>query len=158
EKMMMGEEVSTSEYLSLDDTEVIFYMKQWAREPDAILSDLCRRFINRKLFKATDLNNLSSEQLDAIVGLARASFDRAGFDPDYYLRLDRAGDVPYGYYSTADIASGRWVYAENGAGGISEISEISGVVAAMRRYHIDRICYPEEMSDSIAAAIAQGSA
>ncbi len=157
EKMMVGGEVTTSEYLSLDDTDVTFYMKQWMAEPDPVLSDLCRRFVNRKLFKATDLT-LSGEELDIFMTLARASLQQAGFDPDYYLIIDRAGDIPYyGYYSPAEADQGRLIYVEKPGGGIAEISEVSEVVRAMRGYKIERICYPVEMSSAIATALTKSS-
>src|SRR5829696_1607492 len=40
EKMLVGEEVSASEYLKLDDTDLTFHLKQWTEDADAVLSDL----------------------------------------------------------------------------------------------------------------------
>jgi hypothetical protein len=34
----------------------VFHIKQWQRSGDAILSDLSRRFISRRMFKAIDLD------------------------------------------------------------------------------------------------------
>jgi HD superfamily phosphohydrolase len=42
-------------YLQLDDTDVLFSLKQWMRGPDPILADLCRRFINREFLRVTFL-------------------------------------------------------------------------------------------------------
>ena len=157
EKMMVGAEVTTAEYLSLDDTDVNFYMKQWSREPDRVLSDLCRRFVNRRLFKASDLD-FSPEATQVFMGLARAGLEQSGFDPDYYLIVDRAGDIPYyGYYSPLDVDPAKLIYVETSSGAISEISEVSDVVRAMRGYRIDRVCYPEEMTDVVAAAMAESA-
>src|SRR5204863_594017 len=38
QKMLLGEEASTAEYLQLDDTDLAFRMKEWSREEDAILA------------------------------------------------------------------------------------------------------------------------
>jgi len=155
EKMMAGSEVTTQEYLSLDDTDVTFFMKQWMDEPDPVLSDLCRRFVHRKLFKAADFV-LSAEQAQALVDDARAGAEQEGFDPNYYVIVDRAADVPfYGYYSPAEADARKLIYVENPRGGISEISEVSEVVRAMRGYRIDRICYPVELSAVVTAALSK---
>jgi len=42
-------------YLQLDDTDILFSLKQWMQGPDPILADLCRRFINREFLRVTFL-------------------------------------------------------------------------------------------------------
>src|SRR5699024_6034991 len=43
--------VSLTEYLQLDEAVILYYFQAWQHEEDAILADLCQRFMNRKLFK-----------------------------------------------------------------------------------------------------------
>lgn len=160
EKMLGGGEVTTGEYLQLDDTDVTFHLKQWASDADAILSDLARRFIQRKLFKATDVD-LTDEAADRFWAAAREVVTRAGYDPDYYLITDRAADVPYyGYYSPRGVASESLIYVETGGARreIKEISEVSDVVRGMRGYQINRVCFPAELSGDIARLLAEGAA
>jgi HD superfamily phosphohydrolase len=38
-------------YLQLDDTDILFTLKQWMKSPDPVLADLCRRFINRAFLR-----------------------------------------------------------------------------------------------------------
>jgi hypothetical protein len=151
EKMLLGQPVTTAEYLQLDDTDLVFHLKQWTRDGDATLSDLSARFIDRKLFKTIDLE---------FVGDAARSFwtqaeevvRRANFDPTYYLVLDRAADVPYyGYYSPVGVDPKSLIYIESGGPRpeIREISEVSEVVRGMRGYRIDRICFPIEVSEAM---------
>ncbi|MDN8760720.1 hypothetical protein Q0M59_20320, partial [Staphylococcus aureus] len=45
------EKVTIEQYVDLDEVVVLYYLKRWIQEDDAILSDLARRFINRDLFK-----------------------------------------------------------------------------------------------------------
>src|SRR6476661_4354282 len=61
-KILRRETLTITEHLSMDDSDVIFYMKQWQESPDAMLSDLSRRFVNRRLFKAIDLDMPSDER------------------------------------------------------------------------------------------------
>ncbi|MEJ7711554.1 MAG: hypothetical protein WKF84_17240 [Pyrinomonadaceae bacterium] len=53
----------------MDDSDVLFHIKQWQHAPDIMLSDLSRRFIGRRLFKAVDLDMPEDE---------RANFTRRG--------------------------------------------------------------------------------
>src|SRR5699024_3924151 len=46
-----NEQVSLDEYLKLDEWIVYYYFQAWQEEKDPILSDLCERFMNRRLFK-----------------------------------------------------------------------------------------------------------
>jgi HD superfamily phosphohydrolase len=159
EKMLTGEEVSTREYLQLDDTDVTFHLKQWVHESDKILSDLAWRFIDRKLFKAIDLGDMGSAS-EEFWNSARAAIAELGFDPDYYLVMDRASDVPYyGYYSPVGVDPGKLIYIESGwpQSSIQEISEVSEVVRGMRGYRIDRLCFPAEAIDVMTRLVTQFS-
>ena len=42
-------------YLQIDDTDILFSLKQWMQGNDPVLADLCRRFINREFFRVTFL-------------------------------------------------------------------------------------------------------
>ena len=48
---LFEEKVTIEQYVDLDEVVVLYYLKKWIQEDDAILSDLARRFINRDLFK-----------------------------------------------------------------------------------------------------------
>ena len=155
ERMLMGEEVSTCEYLQLDDTDLTFHLKQWTRDRDALLADLASRFIHRKLFKAIDLE-FAADDVMRFWDRAQDVVRRAGFDPAYYLIMDRAADVPYyGYYLPAGVDPKSLIYIETGGpqSAIREISEVSEVVRGMRGYRIDRICFPAEVTDEMSRLI-----
>lgn len=149
EKMLTGQQVGTREYLQLDDTDVMFRLKEWSRDDDEILADLATRLIHRRLFKAIDLAGALPEGFWISAGeIVR----RAGFDPQYYLITDRATDVPYyGDYSTVGVDPKSLIYVETGPqSSIREISEVSEVVRGMRGYRLDRVCVPVEVADEIA--------
>ncbi len=153
EKMLMGEQVSTGEYLQLDDTDVMFRLKEWSRDDDAILADLATRLMHRRLFKAIDIGADVSETFwETASEIVRTG----GFDPQYYLVTDRAVDIPYyGDYSTAGVDPKSLIYIETGPqSSIREISEVSEVVRGMRGYRIDRVCVPVEVADQISLLIS----
>jgi HD superfamily phosphohydrolase len=154
EKMLMAEPVSTTEYLQLDDTDVMFRLKEWSREADEILADLAARLIHRRLFKAIDLG---ADQPANFWESANEIVRRAGFDPQYYLITDRAADVPYyGDYSPVGVDPKSLIYVETGPqSSIREISEVSDVVRGMRGYRIDRVCVPVEIADEMTLLISE---
>jgi hypothetical protein len=157
EKMLTGEEATTGEYLRLDDTDVTFHLKQWARDPDPVLSDLASRFIDRKLFKALDID-FAPGDAGRFWERARAMISESGFDPSYYLIMDCAADVPYyGYYSPVGVDPKSLVYIETAGPhpSIEEISTVSEVVRGMRGYRIDRVCFPAEVTEKMVRLIAE---
>lgn len=154
EKMLAGEQADTREYLQIDDTDVMFRLKEWSRDDDEILSDLATRLMDRKLFKAIDLGaDASTSFWETAADIVR----RGGFDPRYYLATDRAVDIPYyGDYSTAGVDPKSLIYVETGLeSAIREISEVSDVVRGMRGYRIDRVCVPVEVADEISLLISE---
>lgn len=44
-------EVSLKDYIVLDDIVLMYYFSIWQEEEDPILSDLCSRFLNRRLLR-----------------------------------------------------------------------------------------------------------
>src|SRR6266705_675896 len=153
EKMLTGEQVNAGEYLQLDDTDVMFRLKEWSRDDDEILADLATRLMHRRLFKAIDLGADMSERFWETAG----EIVRGGaFDPRYYLITDRAADIPYySDYSPVGVDPKSLIYVEAGPqSSIREISEVSEVVRGMRGYRIDRVCVPVEVADQISLLIS----
>jgi len=152
EKILRRQRLTVSEHFEIDDSDVIFHLKQWQRSSDQILSDLSKRLVNRQLFKAIDLDMPMNERAD-FLDTARAVVARAGFAPEYYFIEDRASDVPYYSYYTAEGAEPRArIYVEDGYAHpqIREISEVSEAVRGLRRgYELHRVCFPSEVKDEI---------
>jgi HD superfamily phosphohydrolase len=157
EKMLLGEQVDTAEYLELDDADVFFRLKQWAGEEDHILADLAKRLLDRRLFKALDV---VPDVSDRFLRQAAEIVERAGYDPHYYLVIDRAADVPYySDYSPVGLDPDLLIYVEAGLpASIREISEVSELVRGMRAYRIDRVCVPPEVAGDVSMLIDQHSA
>jgi hypothetical protein len=152
EKILHRQALSITEHLELDDSDVIFHMKQWQRSGDPVLKDLSHRFVGRRLFKAIDLDMVEAERkqfLDA----ARAVVVKGGFMPEYYFIEDRASDVPYyGYYTPEGVEPRTRIYVEDGYAHprLREISEVSEAVRGLGRgYELHRICFPAEVKEEV---------
>jgi len=140
ERVLSGVNPTVAEYLTFDDHDVMFHIKQWTREPDAVLRDLSRRFIERRHFKAIDLDHDEDERA-RLVARMRGKIEKLGFDPQYYLIEDRAADIPY--YSYYRPEGKTRIYIElNGM--ICDIAKVSSVVRGMRGYELHRLCFPAE--------------
>ena len=151
EKILRGEKLSLSEHLEMDDSDVLFHIKQWQRADDSILSDLARRFIHRRLFKAFDLD-MPDDERENFLEKARRIVEDAGFDADYYFAEDKTGDVPYYFYTKTASEPKNLIYVQDGYARpqVREISEISAAVRGLQKgYMIHRVCFPPEIHDRI---------
>ena len=149
--VLAGTKLSLSEHLSLDDSDFLFHIKQWASSEDVILSDLASRFIDRRLFKALDLD-MRSDERDQFVAAARDAVSASGFDPDYYFIEDTAGNDSHFFYSSDRGKPKDLIYVENGFARpqLHEISEVSAAVRGLQKgFRVDRICFPAEARDRI---------
>jgi HD superfamily phosphohydrolase len=160
EKVLRRQPLTIAEHLEIDDSDVIFHLKQWQRSPDRVLSDLSRRFVSRRLFKAIDLDMPVNERA-GFLEASRAVIASGGFEPEYYFIEDRASDVPYYGYYTAEGAEPRTrIYVEDGYAHpqIREISEVSEAVRGLQRgYELHRVCFPAEVKDEIYRLYHQAS-
>jgi len=152
EKVLSRKPLTVSEHLEIDDSDVIYHLKQWQRVSDPILSDLSRRFVDRRLFKAIDLDMRPDERA-GFLAAAREVISRAGLAPEYYFIEDHAGDVPYYNYYTVEGAEPRSrIYVEDGYAHpqIREISEVSEAVRGLQRgYQLHRVCFPPEVKEEV---------
>jgi HD superfamily phosphohydrolase len=151
EKILKSERLSLKEHLELDDSDVMFHIKQWQNADDKILSDLSKRFLNRKLFKIFDLDMPENER-QKFLDEAKSLVEKAGFDPSYYFIEDRAGDVPYNFYTKITSDPKNLIYVEEGFSHpqIREISEVSAAVRGLQKsYQMHRVCFPPEIKADI---------
>ncbi len=63
DKNRLSEDSVLSRFLDLDDSDIIYTLKQWCTSNDRILADLSRRIIIRDLFRCTFLDEEPSDQL-----------------------------------------------------------------------------------------------
>ncbi|MBA3442551.1 MAG: HD domain-containing protein [Pyrinomonadaceae bacterium] len=153
EKVLRRASLTLEDHLEMDDSDVLFHVKQWQRAADPILRDLSRRFIGRRLFKAVDLD-MPEEERDSFLMAARECIERAGFPPDYYFVEDHASDASHVYYTAEGVDPNARIYVEDGYARphIREISEVSDAVRGLQRNHrLHRVCFPPEAKEAVYA-------
>ena len=131
----------------------MFHIKQWQNSDDKILSDLAKRFLHRRLFKAFDLD-MPEDERQNFLEKARNLVEDSGFDANYYFIEDKAGEVEgYNFYTKMQAEPKNLIYVEEGFSrpAIREISEISAAVRGLQKgYQIYRVCFPPELKGEIA--------
>ena len=152
EKIIRGEKLNLQEHLSLDDADFMFHIKRWRHSDDDILADLACRFLDRRIFKAFDLDMPEGERVEFVQDVRNVVAGK-GLDPDFYVFEDTGGEVTHSFYAPADAKHKDLIFVEDGFSrpSIKEISEVSSAVRGLQKgYRIHRICFPAELKDEIA--------
>jgi uncharacterized protein len=114
-------EITIQEHYKLDETSC-FYGFQCAQEDeDTILSDFSHRIIERKLFDYIDITSSSDYESK------KQELIQHGYNPEYYLYLDKAEKRPYSPYSEDD--SQIMILMPDKS--IKELSQVSVIVSAI---------------------------
>jgi HD superfamily phosphohydrolase len=144
--LLCTEEAALGDYLKLDDGALWGGIAQWAEHKDAILSDLCRRLYNRNLFKTYELfgPGRTAEAYETLLHIARDLAQQKGLDPEMYVGLDHATDVPF-----EDEKDSLRVIFPNG---LSQApADVSFVLRRLRGEKLERIrlIYPPEIRNEL---------
>lgn len=136
--------ITLEDYIALDENIMMAYFQFWMEEDDEILRDLCKRFVNRKLFQYTNLNPYKQPEVYAEL---QRLFLQAGIDPEYYLVHDSTSDLPYDFYRPGIEGTKKPIYLLMQDGKRRELSEESQIVEAIAgRIKVDhKVYYPEEL-------------
>ncbi|MCE5038510.1 HD domain-containing protein [Staphylococcus auricularis] len=134
------EDISIEQYIELDESVVLFYLKEWIHEDDGILSDLSQRFINRDLFKYLPFDG-------SIITISELTdlFVQAGIDPNYYFVSESFSDLPYDYDRPGSNRQPIHLLRRNGS--IREISSQSLVISSITGINRQdyKLYYPKEL-------------
>lgn len=141
------EEVPLKTYVELDDVVLMYYFAKWQQEDDAILSDLCQRFLNRRLLSYIDYNQ--AEDADLYVRL-KGLLEKADIDPNYYLVIDFSSDLPYDNYLPDDEEMKAPIQLLMANGDLHELSTESPIVEVLgeKRKTDIKLYYPKDLIES----------
>ncbi|WP_110112669.1 HD domain-containing protein [Bacillus sp. CGMCC 1.16541] len=144
------DEVSVEEYLKLDESVVLFYFQAWQGEEDEILSDLCRRFLNRKLFQYIEFN--PNSQMKMWMELTQL-FKKAGINPDYYLVVDSSSDLPYDFYRPGEEEERLPIHLLMPTEELKELSRQSEIVESIsgKKRTDHKLYFPQELIDQLSS-------
>ncbi|PLT30248.1 HD domain-containing protein [Peribacillus deserti] len=140
--------ISLDDYLKLDESVMLYYFQLWQEESDPILSDLCTRFVNRKLFKYVEFHP-SNEQMSKLLELNKL-FHKAGIDPEYYLVVDSSSDLPYDFYRPGEEEERLPIHLMKNNGEIRELSRESEIVDSIsgKRRTDHKLYFPADILEN----------
>lgn len=139
--------IQLEEYISLDESVLLTYFQLWMKEQDAILADLCDRFINRRLFQYAEFDPATEYRK---IGKLDTLFRQANIDPDYYLVTDSSSDLPYDFYRPGEENERLPIYLQLPSGEMGELSRFSDIVDAIsgKRRTDHKIYFPADLLKS----------
>ncbi len=152
----IGQPTVRDHYLQLDDTDVLFSLKQWMQGPDPVLSDLCRRFINRVFLRvtflprsphATQIEHWRTQVADWLVDEGLAAKNEAKAAARHYLTINVSRHTAYD--SDKELIG---ILGRNGT--VQELSEmadtatISELTGFVEKPYV---CYPKPVDLDVAA-------
>ncbi|TYS69595.1 HD domain-containing protein [Sutcliffiella horikoshii] len=145
---LFEEEISVEDYIKLDEAVIMYYFQSWQEEEDSILSDLCRRFMNRNLFKYVEFN--PNKQMMDLMELT-SLFKKAGIDPAYYLVVDSSSDLPYDFYRPGEEEERLPIHLLMPNGDVRELSRESEIVDAIsgKRRTDHKLYFPQDMLEDL---------
>jgi HD superfamily phosphohydrolase len=91
----LNDENCLSQFLLLDDNDVITSIKVWSTNPDPILSDLCKRLSERKLFKVVFYKEEERSEINQLKIDFLAKFQFEPNSQNYYWIEDETSNRAY---------------------------------------------------------------
>lgn len=134
---------SLDDYLSLDDGVLSTYFIHWTKSGDDILTDLARRFLNRRPFKSALYDHKTGVMLDKLRDLIAT----AGFNSEYYTATNSSYKLPYDTYHPQSSKPQSQIELIQPNGELIELTEVSTLVASIsgREAGDKRFFFPKEM-------------
>ncbi len=128
--LIMNNVITVEQYLRMDESfmQTVFY--QWMDEKDVVLSDLCRRLINRDLFKYQVLPADEKESKRICIEMEQL-LRQKGFDPEYYMETDYPKDTAYHVYEVNGPLIKTPIAAIDNQDHLIEISNLSVIVKSL---------------------------
>lgn len=133
-------------FCRLDDTDVIYSIKQWRLGGDAVLADLCRRFLDRDFFRVTFLQAPpSADQMEELYDRVRTWLASRGIRNDgaerLYLSVSNTSHSAYERLEERILMIDR----EDRVRELSEMADIATVSALTHFVEKPYVCAPKEV-------------
>jgi HD superfamily phosphohydrolase len=126
------------QYLAADDGVFVYHLQRWQQHSDPLLSDLCRRFIDRDLLKALDVSHLDSAQQTQLLQTLQYQLKETAMPPDYYVGVRTTVSRGYTLYQKGINLQTNW--------GLKEISDRSPLIQTLTQpWQRHWLLYPREI-------------
>ncbi|XHX76239.1 MAG: HD domain-containing protein [Stenomitos frigidus ULC029] len=130
------------QYLAADDGVFTYHLQRWQSSTDAILSDLCRQFIDRDLPKTLDVTHLDTSDRQALLQSVQQRLGMVNRDATYYAGLQVSLSRGYTLYQ-------RGIKCHTPTG-LQELSALSPLVQTLTNpYERAWLIYPRAIEPTL---------
>ena len=132
----------------LDDVDIWYALKQWAREEDPILRRLADGLVCRRLFKTLPI---TADNEAYVLERARSVATALDLDPSFFVLVDSSADTPYKPYVPGSGRTDQSIRIVQRNGTVAPIEEVSEVVGLLGQLHfnVKRLVAPAEVIDRL---------
>jgi HD superfamily phosphohydrolase len=155
-KALVGQAMSMSEFIDLDEISIMHCFKLWQDSDDATLAGLCHGVLFRRLFKTIDLSGVAPQISAEALSAARAAVESAGGEGAYDLFYDEPADTALHLPSIFRSEDGSAIRVRQSDGKVVPLATLSPLPHALdRRLTFRRIHVSGNFRDVVAKAIAR---
>jgi hypothetical protein len=140
--------LSLEDYLAADDGVFTYHLQRWQHSHDDVLADLCRRFIDRDLFKALEITALSEAERIELLHKTHFWLAKTRLSPSHYAGVRVTLSRGYTLYQ-------RGIKVQM-SDGLAELSQLSPLVQTLTKpYQRAWLLYPREVSSELLNSLPQ---
>lgn len=134
------------QYLAADDGVFTYHLQRWQTSADALLADLCRRFVDRDLPKAIDVTHLAQPERLTLLQTVQQQLKAVNVNAAYYAGLQVSLSRGYTLYQ-------RGIKCQTPKG-LQELSALSPLVHTLTNpYERAWLIYPRSIESTIVALL-----
>lgn len=147
---LIQNKLTLEDYILLDESVMQTMLVFWSSESDAVLSDLCKRFLNRKLFKYSAFEDVDQKVFQHM----EQAMLELGLDPASYMEIDSPSNLSYDVYRPGENDENLPILLLNHKDQLTEITQKSDIVRSISGIHRGkhRVYYPEEIVHRLSAS------
>jgi HD superfamily phosphohydrolase len=143
EPLLKGD-FSVEQYEDVDENMMLTYFTYFKKEKDAILRDLCTRYMDRHLLKYRTYHH--KEDIAKIKALS----DKEGYDSRYYVASDFTKNVPYRHFELGNNIMDIEILEEDGTiVTLPDKSEIVNAILHAKEKEDEKIFFVKELKPQV---------
>lgn len=136
------EQMPLQTYLASDDILFTYHLNRWRNHSDPILGDLCRRFLDRDLFKAIEVTDLADLHREFVYKRVCAAVAALGWPSTHYCTLQNTQARGYTLYEQG-------IFLRDGAD-LRELADASQLVRSLIQPETRVwLVYPREVESEV---------
>jgi HD superfamily phosphohydrolase len=146
---LIQNEISLEDYLLLDESVMQTMLTFWCQEKDVMLADMCKRFLDRKLYKYSTFDGDQEQLIQRMENVMR----EVGFDPTYYMEIDFPSNQSYDVYRAGENDDNLPILLLDHKENLTEITHRSEIVQSISGFQMGKhhVYYPEEFLERLNA-------